>query len=122
MARPRKYETVEQLESAIEAYFEDAESREVPYTVEGLAVACGVDRRTILNYEKTDEFFPTIKEAKDKVLQHLQEYAIKGKYNSAMTIFNLKNNYGFVDKKEVETSGKTDTELTVNIVEDRQGE
>ena len=118
MSRPRKFKSVEEMETAIQLYFEDADSREVPYTVEGLAVALDLSRQGLLNYTERDEFVDTIQKAKNKVLQHLQEYAIKGKYNSAMTIFNLKNNYGFVDKHEVAQETKTSGTLSIEIVED----
>ena len=51
---------------------------------------------------KDEQFFPTIKKAREKVEQQLEENALMGKANATFTIFNLKNNYGWVDKQEQE--------------------
>ena len=73
-----------------------------PYTMSGLARAIGMDRRTLLNYEKKDKFFPTIQEARKKI----EEYAESRLYDrdgNRGAIFNLQNNFkGWEDKKKVE--------------------
>lgn len=116
--RPKKFSSVDELEKSIEDYFErcdngmkNGEPFPIPYTLEGLAAALEIDRRTLLNYSKEDgyeEFFPTIKKAKQRVLADLTERGLTGDSNPAITIFNLKNNYGYVDKVEQEiTSNNT---------------
>lgn len=118
VGRPKKFTSVEELEKSIEDYFErcdngmkNGEPFPIPYTLEGLAAALEIDRRTLLNYSKEDgyeEFFPTIKKAKQRVLADLTERGLTGDSNPAITIFNLKNNYGYVDKVEQEiTSNNT---------------
>lgn len=99
--RPLKFKSPEELEAKIQAYMEDCDIREVPYTIEGLAVACEVDRQTILNYSYKDDFFGTIKKYRSKILAQLQELALSGKINPAVTIFNLKNNYDYTDRQEI---------------------
>ena len=99
--RPLIFKSPEELEEKIENYILDCDEREVPYTIEGLAVACEVDRKTILNYTHKDEFFPTIKKYRAKILAQLQELALSGKTNATVTIFNLKNNYDYSDKQEI---------------------
>ena len=115
--RPLKYETVEELDQAIRAYFDlcdphiedrvvDAgvnqrgetiwQKREVmteqkPYLMTGLARALGVDRKTLKNYGKRDQFFPTVNDARSRC----EEYAegqLFGPYNRGAA-FNLDNNY-----------------------------
>ena len=81
----------------------------IPYTIEGLAVALGISRQTLLNYkvEKGYEpYFDIIKEYKDKILNNLAERALMLETNSPFTMFLLKNNYGFEDKKQHEVKGE----------------
>ena len=75
-----------------------------PYTVTGLALALDVDRRTLLNYSEKDEFFPTIKKAKLRVENYLEKRLINDSSTTGI-IFNLKNNYDWRDKQEIEHSG-----------------
>lgn len=115
--RPKKFNSPAKLQKLIDAYYEDCDAREVPYTIEGLAYACDCDRKTITNYAKDSEFFLTIKRAREKVLAQLAELAISGKGNPTSIIFNLKNNYGYADKTETELSGS----LTIKSFEDFYG-
>jgi len=119
--RPLKYKTVEELQNAIDEYFLLCDNRvqqvysaksdgviEVldpePYTISGLALAMGIDRDTLLNYEKRDEYFGTIKSAKDKVHADVERRLMEKQATGA--IFNLKNNFGWRDKTETDiTSG-----------------
>jgi len=89
----KKFKTVEDLEEKIEGYFKRC-------TIEGLCAWLEVDRRTILNYQKAEgyeKYFHTIKKAKQRILANLQERALMGDNVASITIFNLKNNYGYVD-------------------------
>ena len=55
MARPfgtRKYESVGELQSVIEEYFDFCDENEKPYTMSGLALALGISRQTLINYSK----------------------------------------------------------------------
>ena len=120
----KKFRSVKQLQDAIDAYFERCDNnietivtkegvvveipKPIPYTIEGLAVALDLDRRTINNYSKDENFFPTIKKAKEKVLNKLTEMAVTGQAVPSISIFLLKNNYGYADKTEqsIEHSGE----------------
>lgn len=73
-------------------------SRQRPYTITGLANFLGTSRETLINYENRDEFFDTIKGAKDKCEQYW-ELQLLGPHATG-PIFNLKNNYGWKDKTE----------------------
>lgn len=77
-------------------------SKQVPYTITGLALALGTTRETLLDYEARDQFSDTIKAAKLKC-QNFTELSL---YGTAPTgpIFSLKNNYGWKDKTEVESN------------------
>lgn len=108
MARPKLYSSVGDMQKIIDEYFIMCDEKEKPYTMSGLAYALDMDRRSLLNYSKDEQFFPTIKKAREKVEQQLEENALMGKANSTFTIFNLKNNYGWRDQVEV----KNDNELS----------
>ena len=105
VGRPLKYPNVETLQSAIDAYFAECKETGEPFTVEGLADALDVDCRTLLRYEDRDEFCPTIKKAKGKILRNLVVRGLTGESNSASTIFNLKNNYGYKDQQDIAFQG-----------------
>lgn len=116
--RPRKFETWQQMQEAIDAYFEscspweryyDEEAGEekvrivppTPLTIEGLAVALDMDRSTLLTYEKNpeyEEFHNTVKKAKARIQADMVQRALTGDYNATISIFLMKNNYGYEDK------------------------
>ncbi len=108
-----KYKDEKQLEKAINDYFAKCDEKEKPYTMSGLALSLGIDRRTLINYGNKDLFFSLIKNAKLKIEQQLEESLYRLGNNSGV-IFNLKNNYGWVDKQEQEI---TETKR-YNIVND----
>lgn len=103
--RPPKYKTAEEMQEKIDKYFEQCDKDNDPYTITGLAIALDIDRKTLLNYSDKEEFFPTIKKAKLRVENYLEKRLVK---NSNVTgiIFNLKNNYDWKEKQEIEHSGK----------------
>jgi len=76
-----------------------------PYTVTGLAVALDTTRDTLIDYQKKDEFSDTIKRAKEMCHQYAEDSLFIGK-NPIGAIFNLKNNYGWQDKQEVDHTSK----------------
>ena len=93
MARPPKYKTVDALQAAIDAYFEDCQGKPLvddkgnavtdkygepvivgahPPTVTGLALALGfTNRQSLLNYQCKKQFLDTITRAKSRC----EEYA-----------------------------------------------
>lgn len=101
--RPRAFNSVEELESKINDYFEYCNKENKPYTMSGLAYYLDVDRKTIVNYTKEEEYFPTIKKARDRVQMQLEENALMNISNSTFTIFNLKNNFDWKDRIETNT-------------------
>lgn len=95
-----KFKDEKELEKAINNYFQKCDEKEKPYTMTGLALSLGIDRRTLINYANRDLFFSLIKNAKAKVEEQLEESLYRLGNNSGV-IFNLKNNYGWVDKQEI---------------------
>lgn len=101
MARPKLWETKDDLQNAIDKYFDYCVDNNRPPTIAGLAFYLDVDRQTIYNYAKNEEFFDTIKKARNKIMMFLEEEAIiNGK---AGTIFVMKQ-YGYKDRQEVDAT------------------
>lgn len=97
--RPLKFDNIEELEDKINQYFKTTPDEEL--TITGLALALDCDRRTLLNYENRDEFFPTIKKAKT-IVENSYERALR-KNGRTGDIFALKN-FGWQDKQEIDSS------------------
>jgi|TARA_R110000782_G_scaffold156682_1_gene248854 hypothetical protein len=104
--QPLSYKTVEELQTAVDHYFAvdafipQAEgAAEYLPTMSGLALSLGVDRKTVLNYSNKEEYFPTIRKAKSKIESFI-ETRLYGN-NVTGCIFNLKNNFDWKDKTEV---------------------
>ncbi len=113
VGRPLKYKTPEELQIAIDKYFEscfdiDNETgyrfQTKPFTVTGLAMAIDLTRQGLIEYScKSDSFSDTIKKAKAKVEEFAETTLFTAK-NPAGVIFSLKNNYNWKDKQEIETT------------------
>lgn len=100
-----KYKTQEELQESIDAYFDYCDENNKPYTICGLALHLGVDRKTLINYGKREAFSTQIKNAKARVETMLEENLYRLGNNSGI-IFNLKNNYGWKDNVEVADKDK----------------
>ncbi len=96
MGRPLKFKTVQELEKALDKYFDKCR---VP-TVEGMALALDVDRKTLLNYGKREEYFPTIRRSRQRVAAFLNEGMLLNELHAQGTMFNLRNNFGYTDKPD----------------------
>lgn len=122
MGRPPLYTNAEELENNISEYFDwcdnriqqvyDKKSGEVievinpaPYTMSGLAYFLHMDRDSLLNYSKKKDFFGTIKAARDRVAQDVENRLMEGG-NAAGAIFNLKNNFGWKDVSQQDGTQK----------------
>lgn len=142
--KPKTWETPEELQEDINAYFDWCDDNPIsihhsskiddetgkpltyeidrPYTIEGLCSYLGCNRLTLINYEKEEgyeEYFNTIKDAKNKIQQNKVERVLSGISPQSATIFDLKNNHGYKDQKEIDhtTRGEKVKGLTFNVVE-----
>jgi len=129
VGRPRKFKSVEEMQVAIDAYFVKCDERTMevvtrkgdvvtinrpePYTVTGLALALGLCRQSLLNYEGDTEFVDTIKKAKERVHHDLERRTYDGEGSTAGCIFGLKNNYKWQDKQELEHTGNMSVHFDV---------
>ncbi|TFD15518.1 hypothetical protein E3T26_06970 [Cryobacterium sp. TMT1-21] len=128
--RPLAFATVDALEQAINSYFSECDPhlakrmtetgtatdgstmfglREVmteqkPYTMSGLARHMEIDRKTLLNYSKIEQYFPTVEAARERV-HEFAEAQLYGK-SSGGAQFVLKNNFDWKDRSEVDLTTK----------------
>jgi len=119
---PLKYLTEEDLQKAIDEYFNYCDNRLVqgydnktneqfayispePYTMAGLAYNLGLSRKQLLVYKNRYQFGNAIKDARRKVEMDVERRLMEGKAQTG-AIFNLKNNFGWKDKSEVDNTHK----------------
>lgn len=123
--RPRAWDSVEDMQKAIMKYFTDCANntveQPVPFgdgvtisvskplipTVEGLCLILGIDRKTLLNYQKEEQyadFFHTIKRAKEYITACKTHALLNGGGNVPGLIFDLKNNADYVEKIEADSN------------------
>lgn len=103
IGRPVKYDSPAELQAIIVDYLDKQKDCNLPITVTGLARACGMTREGLCFYEKKDAFTDTIKQAK-MLCEEFAEQSLYTMRNPAGAIFNLKNNWGWKDKQEIETN------------------
>ena len=105
VGRPRKFTDAELMQEKIDKYFKDCDERKAKYTVPGLARALGfVSRSSVWEYGKTGEFSDTIKKTMLIIEQQRVEDLLT-ENNPVGKIFDLKNNFGWKDQKDIGVSG-----------------
>ena len=117
--RPLKFKTPEELESKIEEYSQWAEDNKKHITVTGLAWYLDTNRQTLSNYQDEESelykniedgvkvrYIDSIKKAKARIEMEYED-SLYNKNSVVGAIFTLKNNYGYVDKQEIEQTNKT---------------
>ena len=70
--RPCKFDSTEQLQKRIDAYFRECDEGDGIYTITGLALALDLTRQGLWEYERKPEFSYTIKRAKTKVAAQVE--------------------------------------------------
>lgn len=104
--RPRKYDTPEDMQSDVDAYFAECVAQEKRPTVSGLAYRLDMATETLRSYGEQDKFTATVKKAKQRIEMVLEESLAHPACTGS--IFNLKNNFGWKDKTEQEFSGSVE--------------
>ena len=115
--RPRKWTDPIEFSQLVDSYFDEMVRGDIP-TISGLAVYLDSDRKTLLNYAKRDDFFRTIQRARARCEAALETRGLLGGLNPALTIFSLKNNYGWVDRSEVDQNLKVVTPILSGMAKD----
>ena len=107
VGRPAKFNTADEMEPLIEAYFNDCDEKGKPYTVPGLAYGLGfADKQSLIDYAAKDEFSFTIKAAKARIEQQRAEELVGRNGTVTGLIFDLKNNFGWKDAQQHEHTVK----------------
>lgn len=124
VGRPLKFQSVEEMEKLINAYFdscfkmneETGEAEQIePFTVTGLALAVGTDRKGLCEYALREEFSNTIKRAKAFIENYAEKSAYTAK-NPAGPVFILKN-FGWSDTQKLEVSGPDGGPVDIRIAD-----
>lgn len=125
MGRPTAFKSVEELEAKIEEYFKTDAFMDIGFddngnpikqfapTLTGLALALGVDRKTIYNYSQKDDYFPAIKKARSRVENALERHLYTKNVTGA--IFNLKNNFGWNDRGQDSDDGQDSAPIKIQV-------
>jgi hypothetical protein len=123
VGKPLKFATRESLQKRIDEYFEYANANNKPYSIAKLAVYLECDRQTIYNYDKKEEYFDIIKEARRKCIAMLEEKMLE--HGTPGQIFVAKN-YGYTDRQEIVSENtninKNVSEMTTEEAEKRISE
>ena len=115
--RPPKFETPEEMQKAIDAFYAESEAKDWPLTITGLALAIGMTTETLRQYAEKDEFSATVKTAKGIVEADVERRLLSGQAATG-AIFWLKNNAGWKDKQETEHSGSVQIEKIERTIVD----
>lgn len=112
VSKNRKYKNAEEMKALVDNYFNMCDTIRRPYTVSGLARHLGLTRKTLLEYQKKygGEYAEVIEDAKTRIEEFVEACLFKSGIATG-TIFNLKNNFGWNDKQEVEHSGDVNVKL-----------
>ena len=109
------------MQKLIVEYFNECDKESKKPTVTGLGYVLGLDRKTLLRYEDSietgelkqydeserREISNTIKDTKRFIESCLEDKLVNGTTTPIGLIFALKNNYGWVDKQEIQQTNKT---------------
>lgn len=119
VGRPLIFKSVKEVEEKIKEYFDYCDNRLVqgydnktneqfayispePYTMSGLAYYLEIDRKTLLNYSNKEEYFLTIKRARDKVEMDIERRMNDKNAFTPGLIFNAINNFDWKQKNETD--------------------
>ena len=109
MARPfgtLKYNNLEELETGIDNYFDDCDTKGKPYTMTGLALSLNIDVKTLTNYGQKDDYFPAIHRARQKCIGYAEDrlFDKDGVQGAKFTLTNNAERMGglrYADRQEV---------------------
>lgn len=100
--RPPIFSTPEEFKAVADAYFSDCEKSEKVVTVNGLCLALGMTRETLLRYAEKEAFSDTVNLVRVRLENEWEQRLASP--NAAGTIFWLKNQ-GWTDIQRTELSG-----------------
>jgi len=118
--RPPKFETVEDLQTQIQAYFDSLKESQASATITGLAYHLGFEsRQSFYDYESNEKFSYTVKRAR-LAIEGVYEQRLHGNSNAG-AIFALKN-FGWIDSQSFDHTSKGNEmkQFTLNVKPDTE--
>ena len=107
MGKPPQYTDVELFSNNCDEYFDICDRENRPYTIPGLAYHLGfIDRHAVINYQGKPDFAATVKKARMRIERQRIEKLVSGQGSCPGQIFDLKNNFDYKDKSEVDQNSK----------------
>lgn len=119
--RPPLFDSPEEMQAKIDSYFTACDEgtlqevydqkrktvvsikQRIPYTVPGLAYHLGfATRKGLFDYERKEKFRNTVTRAKLRIERQRNEKAISGEQDPRFAQFDLKNNFDWQDKQEID--------------------
>lgn len=107
----------------ITEYLEICIKNNMKPTVEGLATAFGVDRRTLYKWVHNIDsdslpvnFRVTLKKVYQVLNSNFTDLSINGKINPVISIFLMKNNFGYKDQNEVIQTTRTESTKADDLI------
>ena len=114
MGRPPKYRFPEKMQERISEYFVMCDQQDKPYTIAGLCFYLGfADRHALDEYVKKPDFSATVKRAKLCIETQRSEMLLEGKGNTAGLIFDMANNFGYGQPRQMDPEPPEDD----NVIE-----
>lgn len=101
VGHPPIWKTANELEEKLKGFWAYCKENDDIPDIEALACYLEIDRSTIRDYERKEEFAPTIKRVKTRIAKVKKQLAMKGKINPAVFCFDFKNNHDYTDQQEI---------------------
>lgn len=115
VGRPPAYSSPEEMQIVVDEYFLLCKANDEPPTVSGLALALDISTEGVRRYEGKPEFRGIVKRAKQQVENALEKRLHQSSPVGA--IFNLKANFGWVEKSVHEVTGPNGGPLQATTVD-----
>ena len=102
--RPRLYKDHETFDKATDAYFDECLASGRKPTLAGLSISLGFHDKESFSHYATygEEFSRTVKKAQVRIEDNRWQLLLNKEQFTPGVIFDLKNNHGWVDRKELE--------------------
>jgi hypothetical protein len=114
---PLAFDTPQELETAVKSYFSNPANE--PFTMSGLALACGVSRMTLLQYKGRNGFAAIVEWAKSNIEVQTEKKLFERGMSPTGAIFSLCNNFssGWRQRNEIDQNigGQKNNPLSINI-------
>lgn len=94
------------------------DGKDTPLSISGFAAFAGTNRMTLLNYRGRKEYMKEIENIKAQCEGDAVDRMLSGRSNPISQIFNLKNNYSWKDKSELDATVEGNLGVSIKYVVD----